>query len=67
MKSYVFMDRINRIYQLELYQIWHFAAVAETPLRFGADRHSVEEPTMPYLRLDRSGSSRRVCAISMQT
>jgi hypothetical protein len=30
MKSYVFMDRINRIYQLVLYQIRHFAAVAET-------------------------------------
>src|SRR5260370_37171272 len=30
MKSYVFMDRINRIYQLVLYQIRHFAAVAAT-------------------------------------
>ncbi len=30
MKSYVLMGRINMIYQLELYQIRHFAAVAET-------------------------------------
>jgi hypothetical protein len=30
MKSYVSMDRINRIYHLVLYQIRHFAAVAET-------------------------------------
>jgi hypothetical protein len=27
MKSYVFMDRINRIYQSELCQLRHFAAV----------------------------------------
>src|SRR5260370_35459035 len=46
MKSYVFIDRINTVYQLEIYQIRHFA-----------------KP----IRLRRSGSERRVCAISMQT
>ncbi len=45
MKSYVFMDRINRIYQLELHQIRHFAAVAETgSFTKAADRAAVTQP-----------------------
>jgi DNA-binding transcriptional LysR family regulator len=47
MKSYVFMNPINRIYQLELYQIRHFAAVAETgSFTKAATRAAVTQPAL---------------------
>jgi DNA-binding transcriptional LysR family regulator len=47
MKSYVLMNAINTIYRMELYQIRHFAAVAETgSFTKAATRAAVSQPAL---------------------
>ena len=47
MKSYVLMKSINAIYRMELYQIRHFAAVAETgSFTKAAIRAAVSQPAL---------------------
>ena len=47
MKSYVLMNAINTIYRMELYQIRHFAAVAETgSFTRAAKRAAVSQPAL---------------------
>jgi DNA-binding transcriptional LysR family regulator len=46
-KSYVSIDRINGVYAMELYQIRHFSAVAETgSFTKAATRAAVTQPAL---------------------
>src|SRR5712671_5315505 len=47
MKSQVWIDRINTVYRMELYQIRHFAVVAETgSFTKAAIRAAVSQPAL---------------------